>query len=68
MCDIHEKRIYTGNSGQDGQDGQDGKPKTEKYLKMNLTIDHRYIDGAIAAKIHKEVTLKIFNYLDEVCI
>lgn len=35
----------------------DGVLKEEKYINLNYTIDHRYLDGAIASKIQKEVIL-----------
>jgi len=33
----------------------DGILKEEKYINLNYTIDHRYLDGAFASKIQKEV-------------
>lgn len=34
----------------------DGVFQEVDYINMNTTIDHRYIDGAVAAKIIREVT------------
>lgn len=32
----------------------------ENYVNLNSTIDHRYLDGALAAKMQKEVIHFIF--------
>ena len=33
----------------------DGVLIEENYVNLDLTIDHRFLDGALAAKIQKEV-------------
>lgn len=32
-----------------------GVLQEETYVNLNFTIDHRYLDGALAAKIQREV-------------
>jgi len=33
----------------------DGVFKEENFINFNITIDHRYLDGAAGAKMQKEV-------------
>lgn len=43
----------------------DGVLQEENFVNLNSTIDHRYLDGALASKMQKEVKLKriVFNEL-----
>ncbi len=36
-----------------------GELLEEYYVNLNSTIDHRYLDGALAAKLQKEVKFLI---------
>jgi len=39
-----------------------GEFHEENYINLNSTIDHRFLDGAIAAKIQKEVIKLKYNF------
>ena len=40
---------------------KDGSITEAEILPINLAVDHRFIDGAIAAKMIKEVKIQIIN-------
>ena len=39
----------------------DGVFQEQNYVNLNTTIDHRYMDGALAAKLQTEVKIILIN-------